>query len=90
MEEVRLTVVSDDVEAEIVCGLLRTSGIDCYHRKTDLGSGATGGMLSGFGPSEILVASADLERARDVLALRDDAFDWKLGNGRDENRRESG
>jgi homoserine kinase len=84
MEEVRLTVVSSDVEAEIVCGLLRTSGIECYHRKTDLGSGATGGMLSGFGPTEIVVASADLEQAREVLANRDDGLDWELGNGEDE------
>jgi hypothetical protein len=86
MEEVRLTVVADDVAAEIVCGLLRTYGIACYHRKTDLGAGSTGGMLAGFGPSEILVNSSDLERARELLAARDEALDWELGNRSDEGR----
>jgi hypothetical protein len=69
MEEVRATVVSGDAEAEMLCGLLRQQGIECYFRKTDLGSGQMGGMLSGFGETEIIVHEDDLERAREVLGL---------------------
>src|SRR5438270_604288 len=35
MALVRLTVVTNELEAEMVCGLLRTNGIACSHRKTD-------------------------------------------------------
>ena len=36
----RLTVVRDEIEAETICGLLRTEGIACDHRQTDMGAGA--------------------------------------------------
>jgi hypothetical protein len=69
MEEVRATVVSSEAEAEMLCGLLREQGIDCCFRKTDVGVGASGGMLSGFGWTEVIVHAGDLERAREVLGL---------------------
>ena len=68
MEVARATVVSNDAEAEMICGLLRSEGIECNFRKTDFGAGATGGMLYGFGPTEVLVNASDLERARELLA----------------------
>lgn|GEM_PF-904189 len=71
MDEARVTVVSNDVEAEMLCGLLRSAGIECYFRKTDLGAGYTGGMLSSAGPTEVIVRGADLERARELLAAGD-------------------
>lgn len=71
-EEARVTVVSNDVEAEMVCGLLRSVGIECYFRKTDLGAGYTGGMLSTAGPTEVIVHTPDLEFARELLAAGDD------------------
>jgi hypothetical protein len=71
MEVARVTVVSSDAEAEMICGLLRSEGIVCNFRKTDFGAGASGGMLSGFGPTEVLVDSSDLERARELLAASD-------------------
>jgi hypothetical protein len=57
-----LTVVPAS-EAEIVCGLLRTQGITCFHRPTDLTSskGAGGGF---GGLREILVMERDLVDAR--------------------------
>ncbi len=65
-DAVVLKVVSDEPEAEIVCGLLRSAGIECGHRETD----AIDGPLEDFtpaGPREILVHPSDLEAARAVL-----------------------
>jgi hypothetical protein len=64
--EVRLTVVGDESEAAVICGLLRTDGIACEERRTDVGAGAWEATGSG-GPREILVAPSDLERARELL-----------------------
>jgi hypothetical protein len=66
-EGVVLTVVSDEPEAEVVCGLLRTAGIDCTYRDTE----AIDSPLEDFiaaGPREILVPASDLEAARAVIA----------------------
>ena len=66
-EGVVLTVVSGEPEAEVVCGLLRTAGIDCAYRDTE----AIDSPLEDFtaaGPREILVPAPDLEAARAVLA----------------------
>jgi hypothetical protein len=63
---VRLTVVGDEAEAAIICGLLRTEGIVCEERRTDRGAGAWEATGSG-GPREILVTPSDLERARKLL-----------------------
>jgi Putative prokaryotic signal transducing protein len=59
-------VVADEPEAEIVCGLLRSAGIECGHRDTD----AIDTPLEDFtasGPREILVHASDLEAARALL-----------------------
>jgi len=66
-EGVVLTVVSDEPEAEIVCGLLQTNGIDCAYRDTE----AIDSPLEDFtaaGPREILVREEDLEAARELIA----------------------
>jgi hypothetical protein len=63
---VRLTVVGEEIEAEVICGLLRTEGIACNNRQTDMGAGAWEATGSG-GPREILVAPSDLERARELI-----------------------
>ena len=65
-EGVVLTVVSGEPEADIVCGLLRTAGIDCDYRDTE----AIDSPLEDFaeaGPREILVREADLDAARALL-----------------------
>jgi Putative prokaryotic signal transducing protein len=64
---VRLMVVGNSLEAETICGLLRTEGIACEHRQTDMGAGA-GDAVGDSGPREILVARDDLERARQLVA----------------------
>ena len=66
-EGVVLTVVSDGPEADVVCGLLRSAGIDCTYRDTE----AIDSPLEDFtaaGPREILVPASDLEAAKALLA----------------------
>jgi hypothetical protein len=59
-------VVGNSMEAETICGLLRTEGIACDHRQTDMGAGA-GDALGDGGPREILVARDDLESAQQLV-----------------------
>ena len=66
-ELVHLTVVPTEAEAELLCAFLRTDGIDCDHRPTNLGVGAMDG-LPGGGPSEIVVKEHALARAQEILA----------------------
>jgi hypothetical protein len=66
-EGVVVATVPGETEAEVVCGLLRSAGIDCGHRVTE----ATDSALEGFaadGPREILVPETEVEVARAVLA----------------------
>jgi hypothetical protein len=64
---VRLTVVHDEMEAEELCGLLRTNGIACSYRRTEV-SAAIGTYGGGFaGPTEILVDERDLNEAKNLL-----------------------
>jgi hypothetical protein len=66
-DTVVLTVVADEPEAEIVCGLLRSAGLECGYRDTE----AVDSLLEGFtaaGPREILVHESDLETAQTLLA----------------------
>ena len=67
MELVRLTVVPNEVEAEVLQSLLQTEGIQSVQRQTDFGAGATGGFGIG-GAREILVRQEDLETARALIA----------------------
>ncbi len=65
-----LTVVSGEQEAEIVCGLLRSAGVECGYRDTE----AIETPLEDFiatGPREILVREGDLDEAKSVLAAHD-------------------
>jgi Putative prokaryotic signal transducing protein len=66
-EPVRLTVVSDELEAEALCGLLRSAGIACGYRPTEEEDSPFEGFSS-EGRQEILVDQADLEDATALLA----------------------
>jgi hypothetical protein len=60
-------VVSGQSEAEVVCGLLRSAGIECAYRDTD----AIDSSLEDFmaaGAREVIVREADLEAAKELLA----------------------
>ncbi len=66
-EGVRLTIVPGEMEADVVCGLLRSAGIECGHRVTEETDSVLEGIASD-GPREILVHESDLEAARAQLA----------------------
>ena len=66
-QAVVVTVVSSGPEADIVCGLLRSAGIECGYRDTE----AIDSALEEFtadGPREILVHASDVDAARELLA----------------------
>ncbi len=66
-DESVVTVVETETEAQIVCGLLRSNGIDCYYRDTQ----AIDSPLEDFtaaGAREIVVRAADAEAAKELLA----------------------
>ena len=65
-EGVVLTVVSGPPEADLLCGLLQSNGIDCAYRDTE----AIDSPLEDFmaaGAQEILVHESDLEAAKELL-----------------------
>ena len=69
MAIVTLTVVHDELEAEMLCGLLQTNGIPCYYRSGEAGTALATwapGVFMG-GPMDVLVNEQDLERARELL-----------------------
>lgn len=66
-EEVSVTVVGSELEAEMACELLRTESILCYHRPTSFAAGAGDGLVSQGSPREIVVHAEDAERARQLL-----------------------
>jgi hypothetical protein len=65
---VRVTTVPGEAEAEALCGLLRSEGIECAHRSTPEDDSAFEGIGSD-GIREILVHEADLERAREIIGV---------------------
>ena len=66
MGPVRLTVVANPVEAEMIRSLLSTEGIESLVKQTNFGAGSMDGFSGG--QQEILVSPADLESARELLA----------------------
>ena len=61
-----LTVVASEPEAEMICGLLRSAGVECAYRDTE----AIDSPLEDFtaaGPREIRVHEEDLDNARALL-----------------------
>jgi Putative prokaryotic signal transducing protein len=72
MTEVSLTVVPNELEADMICGMLQANGISCSQRSAGYVSGIYGGSVgsavSGQAtPTEILVPEAQLEAARKLL-----------------------
>ena len=69
MAEATLTVVGDELEAEMLCGMLRANGVECFYRRTDPASAisvyAVGTSIAG--PTEVVVNEEDLDRARRLL-----------------------
>ena len=55
------------MEADVVCGPLPSTGIECGHRVTEATDSTREGIASD-GPGEILVYGTELETARVLLA----------------------
>ena len=68
-EPVPVTTVRDKLEADIVCDLLRSAGLECGVRSTAAPDSAFGSLLAG--QIKILVHASDLEAAREVIAAAD-------------------
>jgi Putative prokaryotic signal transducing protein len=66
-ELVRLTVVSNEIEADQVQSLLKFENIESMQRLTDKGAGSVAGSGAMSGSREILVKAEDLENARAII-----------------------
>ncbi len=68
-EPVVIQVAATEQEADVLCGLIRSDGIECVTRQTNLGAGASDG-LSVIGPYEVIVPAQSAEAARELLTGR--------------------
>ena len=59
-------VARSEPEAELLCSVLRSAGIECLPRLTNSGAGAGDG-LGTVGAHDILVRSEDAQDAREIL-----------------------
>ncbi len=69
---VRVTIVPNEVSADLVCSFLRAEGIKCAHRVTNVAAGSLDGVPGMGGAREIIVAEADIDAARAVLAAAEE------------------
>jgi hypothetical protein len=69
-DDIAVTVVGSEPEAELACQLLHTEGIVCFYRPTNYAAGAGDGLVSGGAPREIVVRAVDAQRARELLLDR--------------------
>jgi len=68
MGDVVVSVVPDEVEADMVCGMLAANGIRAWFQKTNAGAAIWTGTMATIGPIQVLVDTADAEKARELLA----------------------
>jgi len=66
-DTVVVKVVSGEGEAEVVCGLLRSAGLECGYRDTPAIDGPFEDLTES-GPREVFVHRSDLEAAEAALA----------------------
>jgi len=66
-ELVRLTVVSNEIEADQVQSLLKFENIESMQRPTDTGAASIGGSGAMSGSREILVRAEDHDNARAII-----------------------
>jgi len=67
-EPVVVTIVPNEAAADVVCTFLRSEGIRCAHRVTNVGAGSWDGVPNAGGAREVLVDPSDLDAARNALA----------------------
>jgi hypothetical protein len=59
-------VANSEPEAELLCSVLRGSGIECLTRLTNSGAGAGDGVGT-VGAHDIVVSPQDAQAAREIL-----------------------
>jgi hypothetical protein len=64
---VRLAIVYDEIEAEMLCQVLCDQGIECGHRRTDVSAGGWRVLPTIGGQREVFVDETDADSARKVL-----------------------
>ncbi|MEI7761441.1 MAG: hypothetical protein WCJ67_11880 [Thermoleophilia bacterium] len=69
---VRVTIVPNEVAADVVCTFLRAEGIRCAHRVTNVGAGSWDGVPNMGGAREVVVTQPDLEAALAILAAAEE------------------
>lgn len=72
MALVQLTVVGNEMEADMLCGELRANGIECTHQSSGFVAGAFGSSVASaaFGEAvatAVLVDEKDIEAAKKLL-----------------------
>ena len=65
-EPVAVANVADEIEADLVCGLLRSAGLECGFRQTGGSDSAFGGVVAGR--MEVIVHASDADAAREIIA----------------------
>ena len=63
---IAVVVVPNQVEAQVVRGMLQANGVPSRCRQTNFGAGSMDGMPGGL--QEVLLRETDVSRAREVLA----------------------
>ena len=63
---IAVEVARSEPEAELLCSILRSAGIECVPRLTNAGAGAGDG-LGTVGAHDILVRPPDAQDAREIL-----------------------
>ena len=72
MAMVALTVVANEMEAEMLCGMLRSNGIECTHRSTGVfadsfGSTVNSAVFGEAATTQVLIDERQLAEARKLL-----------------------
>jgi hypothetical protein len=61
---IALTIVP--TEADLICAVLRTAGVEAFQRQSNVGAGSADGMPQ-TGTHEVIVSTDDLGRAHSIL-----------------------
>ncbi len=69
---VSVTIVPNELAADLVCSFLRAEGIQCAHRVTNVAAGSLDGAPWMGGAREVVVAEADVDAARAILAAAEE------------------
>ena len=67
MGDVVVSVVPDEADAEMVCGMLAANGVRAWFQKTNAGAAIWTGTMATIGPIQVLVPEEDAAKAHELL-----------------------